>query len=268
MSTAGNTANDVLQLPLWLDLTAVAVGAVFGSLIARNRRLDFMGVLIVGTLMALGGGMLRDILLGTIPVALKNEWYLPTAVVALILAQLFAQLFARPRWFMLVLDALFLALFTIIGVEKALVYGLTLPGSVFVGVIAGTGGGLLGDLVSGVRPVIVSPGGPLYASIALGGAVVYEAVHALAGRVWAEAAAFVFILTLRLISYARGWTGVAVDEFAPDFTPMVARPVRKAGEFVQRGRTGRQGSSAAEDYGDSTARASDDPTPDTEPPPN
>jgi hypothetical protein len=137
---------------------------------------------------------------------------------------------------MLALDAAFLALFTIIGVEKALAYGLTLPGSVFVGVIAGTGGGLLGDLVSGVRPVIVSPGGPLYASIALGGAVVYEAVHGLGGRVWAEAVAFVFIVALRLLSYARGWTGVAVDEFAPDFTPMVAKPVRKAASKMQRGR--------------------------------
>jgi uncharacterized membrane protein YeiH len=238
---AANVADDVLHLPLWLDLAAVSVGAVFGSLIARNRRLDFMGVLVVGTLMALGGGMLRDILLGQIPIALRNQWYLPTAVVALILTQLFAQLFARPRWFMLALDAVFLALFTIIGVEKALAYGLTLPGSVFVGVIAGTGGGLLGDLVSGVRPVIVSPGGPLYASIALGGAVVYEAVHGLGGRVWAEAIAFIFIVVLRLLSYARGWTGVAVDEFAPDFTPVIAKPVRRAANKMQRGRaSGRQ----------------------------
>ena len=247
---ASTVPDDVLHLPLWLDLAAVSVGAVFGSLIARNRRLDFMGVLVVGTLMALGGGMLRDILLGQIPIALRNQWYLPTAVVALILAQLFAQLFARPRWFMLALDAVFLALFTIIGVEKALAFGLTLPGSVFVGVIAGTGGGLLGDLVSGVRPVIVSPGGPLYASIALGGAVVYEAVHGLGGRVWAEAIAFIFIVVLRLMSYARGWTGVAVDEFAPDFTPVIARPVRRAANKMQRGRSVSRQSNTEEDEGE------------------
>ena len=250
----------VLQLPLWLELAAVSVGAVFGSLIARNRRLDFMGVLVVGTLMALGGGMLRDILLGSIPVALRNPWYLPTAVIALIFAQFFARVFDRPRWFMLLLDAVFLALFTIIGVEKALQYGLTLPGSVFVGVVAGTGGGVLADLVSGVRPLIVSPGGPLYASISLAGAVVYEIVHSFAGRHWAEGVAFTVIVVFRLISYWRGWVGVAIDELAPDFTPIVARPVRKAGELMQRGRSSSRRGDANEDIVENDEDSSPDTT--------
>jgi hypothetical protein len=55
--------------------------------------------------------------------------------------------------------------------------------------------------------------------------------------VWAEAIAFIFIVVLRLLSYARGWTGVAVDEFAPDFTPVIAKPVRRAANKMQRGRS-------------------------------
>lgn len=236
MAVSELTSGEVLQLPLWLDLAAVSVGAIFGSLLARNRRLDFMGVLVVGTLMALGGGMLRDILLSQVPVALRNPWFLPTAVVVLFVTQLFAQLFERPRWLMLGLDAVFLALFTIIGVEKANVVGLPFAGAVFVGVVAGTGGGVLGDLISGVRPIIVSPGGPLYASIALTGAIVYEVVHYFAQRPVAQIVTFVVIVVFRLIAVKREWTGVAVDELAPDFTPLIAKPVRKSRDLIQRNR--------------------------------
>ncbi|MFZ8302560.1 TRIC cation channel family protein, partial [Staphylococcus aureus] len=82
----------VFIIPLWADLTAVALGGVQGALFAAGfqgqRRLDLLGVAIIGILLGMGGGLIRDLLLGVTPATLQNNWYLLTAIGASLVGML------------------------------------------------------------------------------------------------------------------------------------------------------------------------------------
>jgi uncharacterized membrane protein YeiH len=162
----------LFSIPLWADLLAVGIGALQGATFAaqfRDRRLDFLGVAIIGIATGLGGGLLRDILLSQLPAALNNNWYLVTATAAALLGMLLERLFARLSVFITVLDALTIGLYCAIGTSKALAAGLPPVPAVFVGVLAAVGGSILRDLLLGV-PIAVMSVGSLYAVAAVAGA--------------------------------------------------------------------------------------------------
>jgi uncharacterized membrane protein YeiH len=162
----------LFSIPLWADLLVVGIGALQGATFAaqfRDRRLDFLGVAIIGIATGLGGGLLRDILLSQLPAALNNNWYLVTATAAALLGMLLERLFARLSVFITVLDALTIGLYCAIGTSKALAAGLPPVPAVFVGVLAAVGGSILRDLLLGV-PIAVMSVGSLYAVAAVAGA--------------------------------------------------------------------------------------------------
>ncbi len=171
----------LFSIPLWADLLAVGIGALQGATFAaqfRDRRLDLLGVAIIGIATGLGGGLLRDILLSQLPAALSDNWYLIVATAAALLGMLLERLFARLRIFVTVLDALTIGLYCAIGTSKALAAGLPPVPAVFVGVLAAVGGSILRDLLLGV-PIAVMSVGSLYAVAAVAGAaslVVFVAI--------------------------------------------------------------------------------------------
>ncbi len=153
-------------IPLWADLTAVALGGVQGALFASGfrgeRRLDLLGVAIIGVVMGMGGGLIRDMLLGVAPATLQSNWYLLTATVAALVGMLLAGLFQRLNRVIVGLDAVVIGLFGAFGTSKALALGLPLVPAVFVGVCAAVGGGILRDIFMGL-PVAIMHVGSLYA---------------------------------------------------------------------------------------------------------
>jgi uncharacterized membrane protein YeiH len=164
----------LFSIPLWADLLAVGIGALQGATFAaqfRDRRLDLLGVAIVGIATGLGGGLLRDILLAQLPAALHDNWYLVTATAAALLGMLLERLFARLSVFITVLDALTIGLYCAIGTSKALAAGLPPVPAIFVGVLAAVGGSILRDLLLGV-PIAVMSVGSLYAVAAVVGAAI------------------------------------------------------------------------------------------------
>jgi uncharacterized membrane protein YeiH len=171
----------LFSIPLWADLLAVGIGALQGATFAaqfRDRRLDLLGVAIIGIATGLGGGLLRDILLSQLPAALSNNWYLVVATAAALLGMLLERLFARLSVFITVLDALTIGLYCAIGTTKALAVGVPPVPAVFVGVLSAVGGSILRDLLLGV-PIAVMSVGSLYALAAVAGAatlVVFVAV--------------------------------------------------------------------------------------------
>jgi uncharacterized membrane protein YeiH len=171
----------LFSIPLWADLLAVGIGALQGATFGaqfRDRRLDLLGVAIIGIATGLGGGLLRDILLSQLPAALGNNWYLIVATAAALLGMLLERLFARLSVFVTVLDALTIGLYCAIGTSKALAAGLPPVPAVFVGVLAAVGGSILRDLLLGV-PIAVMSVGSLYAVAAVAGAaslVVFVAI--------------------------------------------------------------------------------------------
>jgi uncharacterized membrane protein YeiH len=109
---------DAFVIPLWMDLVAVAIGSLQGAAFAaqfRDRRLDLLGVAIVGIATGFGGGILRDLLLNQVPLALQCNWYLPVATVSALLGMLLQRLVHRLSVTINVLDAVMLGLFGALG---------------------------------------------------------------------------------------------------------------------------------------------------------
>jgi uncharacterized membrane protein YeiH len=208
-----------LQVPLWIDLTSVVVAAVAGAAVAVEERFDPVGVILLAVIMGLGGGIIRDLLLGLRPVAVTNHYYLPTVTIAALAGYVFASLLRRFGTPFAILDATATGLFTVVGVEKALLYDLPDVSAIFIGVAAGVGGGLFVDLLAG-RPVGIVHRGPWNATAALAGAVVYVILADLDTPTgYRQAAALAVVVATRLASLRWGLQTPLPDDLVHRLTP-------------------------------------------------
>ncbi|GAA4666847.1 trimeric intracellular cation channel family protein [Frondihabitans cladoniiphilus] len=198
-----------LTIPLWADLLAVTIGSLQGALFAsqfRERRVDLLGVAIIGTATGLGGGILRDLLLGEVPRALQTNGYLAVAVLAALLGMLLQRLFSRLAGFITVLDALTIGLFGAIGSTKALAMGLPEIPAVFVGVVSAVGGSVLRDLLMNLTIAMMHVGS-LYAVAACAGtAVLVALVRFGVPTLPAAIAGATTTVLIRLLAVRFGWT--------------------------------------------------------------
>lgn len=189
-----------MNIPLTLELVAVGVCAVTGVLAAEGKQVDLFGVLVLAIVTAFGGGTVRDLLLGDVPVAwMRNPNYLLTAVLAGLGTFVVSRYRPLPRTVLLVADAFGLALFTMIGTHKGLAFGVAVPVGVLLGVITGVAGGILRDVLTGTIPLVFRPTIYLYATAALCGAGVYMLVlRWMPSEVVAAGSGAVTTLVLRL----------------------------------------------------------------------
>jgi uncharacterized membrane protein YeiH len=155
-----------------LDLTGTFAFALNGALTAiRVVRLDIVGVVTLGMFTALGGGVIRDILLGALPPATFRDWrYLTVAAVGSLVAFLFGRSLDRIATPILVLDAAGLSLFAVSGALKGLDFGIGFGQAVILGTITAVGGGTLRDVLIREVPSVLTSG--LYAIPALVGAFI------------------------------------------------------------------------------------------------
>jgi uncharacterized membrane protein YeiH len=155
---------------LGLDLLGTFAFALNGALTAlRVARLDIVGVVTLGMITALGGGIIRDVMLGSLPPATFSDWrYLAVAAVGGLIAFTFGRHLERLNRLINVLDAAGLSLFAVTGASKALGLGLGPAQAVILGAITGVGGGTLRDVLVRQIPTVLSSG--LYAIPALIGA--------------------------------------------------------------------------------------------------
>jgi uncharacterized membrane protein YeiH len=161
-----------LPLLLALDLTGTFVFALNGALTAvQAARLDIVGVLTLGMITALGGGIVRDVLIGSVPPATFRDWrYLALAAGGGLVAFALCQWLDRLEIPIIVLDAVGLSVFAVIGASKAVVFGLDVGPAIILGTITGVGGGTIRDtLVRQIPSVLYSE---LYAIPAVIGAAV------------------------------------------------------------------------------------------------
>src|SRR3954454_6528630 len=157
-------------LLLGLDLAGTFAFAVNGALTAlRVARLDIVGVVTLGIITAIGGGIIRDVLIGTLPPATFSDWrYLAVAAGGGLVAFVAGRRLERLNTPITVLDAAGLSLFAVTGASKALGLGLGPAQAVILGAIPGVGGGTLRDVLIRQIPSVLSSG--LYAVPALIGA--------------------------------------------------------------------------------------------------
>ena len=156
-------------LPEALDLAGTFVFAVTGALVAVRARLDLFGTLVLACATGLGGGLVRDVLLGDVPPPGLTEWrYLVAAALAGVATFLWHPVVARWENIILTLDAAGLALFCVIGALKASNAELDLVPAALLGMITGVGGGIARDVLANRVPVVLQGG--WYATPALVGA--------------------------------------------------------------------------------------------------
>lgn len=150
-----------------VDVIGVIANALLGSALARAMGFDIIGFFVLGTGTALGGGMIRDMLLGVgFPVALTDPWYLGGAFAASLIAYFIA---FEGRWSQRMLslaDVLVLGCWSATGASKGLSAGLGWIPSIFLGVVTATMGGLLRDVMVNRIPSIFG-GSPLYATFSV-----------------------------------------------------------------------------------------------------
>ncbi len=207
VTTTTPVTSSPILLPPMFEIAAIFAGAIAGGLVAVKRRYDAMGVLTLAIVNGLGGGMIRDALLQDQGVyALESPRALVTAVLAGFLTMFFFKPAERLQPILQLVDALSLALFALIGADKALMSGLGPIPAIMMGAITAVGGGLIRDIICNREPDALRPGS-LYGTAAIVGSSMYVTLvlwlHFSKG--WALFIAAFLTLALRMGSVWFGW---------------------------------------------------------------
>jgi uncharacterized membrane protein YeiH len=188
-----------------LDLVGVAVFSVSGALAAGRKGLDLLGVIVLGLVTAVGGGTIRDLLLGRHPIFwLADSRYVVVIVTAALATVAYARRRPPPAAALLYADAIGLAMFSVSGAQIAERMGLPALAGIVLGTVTGSAGGAVRDILSAEIPLVLRRGN-LYASAAIAGTAVYFLlVSAGAGRGFATWAGMIIVAGVRLASIAWG----------------------------------------------------------------
>ncbi len=199
-----------------LESVLVNVGifafALSGALLGVRRGFDVVGMAVLAAATGLGGGILRDVLLGQVPpTALEFPSLLLFPLGATVVVFFFHTLVDRLRRAVEVTDAVGLGVFCATATAMALSLGAQPVAAVLLGSISGVGGGILRDVLAGVTPALFAEGSRLYAIPAVvGSAVVAVAgVSGLTTGPMVQLAAALLVVALRIASLHRGWTAPA-----------------------------------------------------------
>ena len=161
------------QLVYFFDLFGTAVFAFSGVLVAGRLRMDAIGVIVLAAVTAIGGGTIRDLLIGASPIFwIQDTTYLWVILATAALGMWLARVPRRLPWYALpVADAFGLALFVVIGAKKALLFGTSGMVAVVMGVITGVAGGLIRDVLAREVPMVLQK--EIYATACIFGGVLY-----------------------------------------------------------------------------------------------
>jgi len=176
-----------------LDLFGTAVFALTGALRALTRKLDLMGAVVLAVVTALGGGMMRDALVGRHPpAAFADQTYLLIAILVGMAAFFWGRTIREQESWLIAFDAIGLGVFTLVGAWVADQAGLGSVGILFIAMLTATGGGVLRAMLVAEIPFILKK--EIYASASLFGALAYLALSQL------DCSAVFIIWTVMLIT--------------------------------------------------------------------
>jgi len=179
----------------YLDIFGIIVFALSGALMAGRYQLDPFGVVVLASVTAVGGGTIRDVILQTPVFWVEKPYYLYVILVtALLTIVLIRQPKRIPKRFLLIADALGLALFAVLGTQKALYLGAPIPVAIVLGTITGVAGGMIRDVLCNVIPMILRE--EIYALAAMLGGGLFILLHWLH---WTETQAIVTSISAALL---------------------------------------------------------------------
>ncbi|WP_307816600.1 trimeric intracellular cation channel family protein [Nocardioides limicola] len=190
-----------------LEIIGVTAFAISGALLAVRKRFDLVGMAVLAMATALGGGVLRDLILGaTPPAAFTNVVYLVPPLVVSLIVLWWHPVLERTTRVLMVFDAAGLGLFCVTGTVKALEFGLGPVQAVLLGVTTAVGGGVVRDLLAGEIPTVLRHGSELYVIPALLGATVVVLADLADGPATPTAvSAAVLAFVLRMLAMRYHW---------------------------------------------------------------
>ena len=187
-----------------LDLLGTAAFAASGAWAGVRRDMDLFGVVLLGLVTANGGGTVRDLLLGAPPFILKNETYLYLSLIVSLLVFAFHRKMDFLQHPLQYFDAVGLGTFVVIGTGKAFEYHIGFFGSVMMGVVTATAGGMIRDILSNQVPLVLQR--EVYASACIAGGTLLYLLHLTTfSESWALVIAALAVIVVRLLAIQKGW---------------------------------------------------------------
>jgi uncharacterized membrane protein YeiH len=201
----------------FLDLFGVTVFAITGSLAAGRKHMDLLGVVVLAIVTAVGGGTIRDLFLGVAPVFwVSAPIYILVALITGIVIFILVRFYKIHEKVLSIADAFGLAVFTVLGTQKALALGTHVGIAVLMGVMTGAVGGVIRDMLSGEIPLILKK--EIYATASLCGAITFCGISiALKNQNLAIVTSIIVTLGLRIAAIKWNLSLPSSYEYNEDF---------------------------------------------------
>lgn len=190
----------------FLDSIGTLVFAISGALTAIYKKLDLFGVYCIAFVTALGGGTVRDVMIGRTPVGWMQDMnYVYIITFGFLLSIIFNRYLDKLRISMFLFDSIGLGVFTLIGLEKGIEYGLNPLISVILGTLTATFGGVIRDILCNEIPVLFRK--EIYATLCIAGGILYFTLKELNfEQNFISLVVTIFIIGFRLISFKYNWS--------------------------------------------------------------
>ena len=189
----------------FIDIVGTMVFAISGALAGRDKKLDFFGIAAVGLITAIGGGTVRDILLGSTPVGWMNDlMYLTMIGSGILISLLFGKAVLKLRRTFFMFDTIGIAVFTVLGLQKALTIGVHPVIAIMMGMVSAVFGGVIRDIVCNEIPLIFRK--EIYALTCLCGGILYVLLQkAGLDQGWNILVTVFFIASFRILAVKFKW---------------------------------------------------------------
>lgn len=195
-----------MEFLYYLDLLGTFVFAVSGVMTAVDKEFDLVGSTVIGFTTGLGGGTLRDLLIGNSPVGwMENNTYILVVFMAVPVCYLFRKTILKLRKSIFLFDTIGIGLFTILGLQKTLAVGLSPIVALLMGIVSAVFGGIIRDVLSNEVPLIFRK--EIYATACLiGGLVFIVAQQYIAIQLINTAMSIVTVILIRYLSIRNNWS--------------------------------------------------------------
>lgn len=238
--SAAQAAHETVSIPIAFEMLAVIVASASGVLTAREHKLDLIGAIGLAVLVALGGGLIRDVILqeGDVYI-LQQPLALPVSIATAAAVFVFPMMVEKPDRLVAVLDIFSVGLFAVMGADKTMAYGYPAVTCVMMGFFTAVGGGILRDVCLARVPYVFQRSN-FYALAAIAGAIAYMTLIKSLGM-WNIAAA---IISVALTMFVRWWS-IRYNVMSPTEVDLhklpepvkkvarpVVRPIRRASDHV------------------------------------
>ena len=189
----------------FIDIVGTMVFAISGALAGRDKNLDFFGIGAVGLITAIGGGTIRDVLLGSTPVGWMNDLiYLVMIGFGILISLLFGKVVLKLRRTFFMFDTVGIAAFTVLGLQKSLALGVHPVIGIMMGVVSAVFGGVIRDIVCNEIPLIFRK--EIYALTCISGGIIYVVLQYLGmEQGWNILVTVSFIASFRILAVSFKW---------------------------------------------------------------